>query len=64
MNIATPMLVNVSLPDGYTGVMCDSTGHNGFSPFDNTLVLWGCGNSCASCGDKKKMEGDRNEETK
>lgn len=43
------MLVNAPLPDGDTGVMCDSTGHNGFGPFDNTLVLWGGGNPGPSC---------------
>lgn len=42
------------VPDSYTGVMRDSTGHNGFSSFDNTLVLWGGGNPGASCGDKKE----------
>ncbi len=46
--------MNVSLPNGNTGVMCDSTGHNSFSSFDDTLVLWGGGNPGASCGDKKE----------
>lgn len=47
------MLVNAPLPDGDTGVMCDSTGHDGFGSFDNTLVLWGGGNPGPSCEDKK-----------
>lgn len=41
------------LPDCYTGVVCDSAGHNGFGSFDNALVLWGGGDPGASCGDKK-----------
>lgn len=52
------MFVNAPLPDSYTGVMCDSTGHSGFSSFDNTLVLWGGGNPGASCGDKMKRESE------
>lgn len=54
----TSMFVNAPLPDSYTGVMCDSTGHSGFSSFDNTLVLWGGGNPGASCGDKMKRESE------
>ena len=43
-----------TLPDNDAGVVCDSTGHYGFSSFDNTLVLWGGGNPGASCGNKRK----------
>lgn len=39
-----------SSPDGYTGIMRDSTRHYGFSPFDDVLVLWGDRDPCASCG--------------
>lgn len=54
--------MNVTLPDSYTGVMCDSTGQNGFSSFDNTLVLWRCGNSGASCGDTRRTDSQVSEE--
>lgn len=51
------MFVSVLPPDGDTGVMCDSTGHNGFRSFDNTLVLWGGGDPSASCEDKRRQRG-------
>lgn len=45
-----------ALPDCYTGIMCYSAGHDGFSSFDNTLFLRGGCNSGASCGDKGNGE--------
>lgn len=58
------MIVTVSLPDGYTGVMCDSAGHDGFGPFDNALVLWRGGNPGASCADEKKTTDEETQEEK
>lgn len=53
------MFVSAALLDGDTGVMRDATGHCGFSSFDNTLVLWGGGDSGTSCEDKDKPERSR-----
>lgn len=48
--------MSVPLPDCYTGIMCYSAGHDGFSSFDNTLFLRGSCNPGASCGDKENGE--------
>lgn len=53
------MFVSAALLDGDAGVMCDATGHCGFSSFDNTLVLWGGGDPGASCEDKEESERNR-----
>lgn len=53
------VFVSAALLDGDTGVMCDATGHCGFSSFDNTLVLWGGGDPGTSCEDKEESEGNR-----
>lgn len=56
------MFVEVLLPDGYTAVVCDSAGHNGFGSFDNTLVLWGGGDPGASYAETNRRQRDRDGE--
>lgn len=43
------------LPDGDTGIMGHTTGHDGLGPFDDTLVLWWLGDASSCCKHRKSL---------